>query len=274
MKRGIIRIQEPKGGIQFVVDPGIREELKPIMFFDAGKFTNTEDGFDIGYHPHSGIGIITYFHGTDLHHKDSGNNRGVIRDGGAQWIRAGKGVWHEEGYHRKQDGPKTGEWTGSIHQLWIQLPPEFEESDSEYGNLAKEDLAKVENVKVITGVYKGVKGKMDVPANMTYLDVNLKEKEAWFYETPVGQTTGFVFTRDGSLDTGDTVLKEGQMGILEHNEGVFQATALNGPCSFVLIIAEPSRHQVVAKGGQIHTNEASLARSTAQIREIGARLKR
>ena len=72
LERGIKKIQEPRNGVQFVVSPDTREELKPLVFFDAGKFTRDDDGFTIGYHPHSGIGIVTYFHGTDLHHGDSG----------------------------------------------------------------------------------------------------------------------------------------------------------------------------------------------------------
>ena len=72
--RNLDRIQNPGNGIQFVISPDTREDLKPIVFFDAGKFTRSDDGFTIGFHPHSGIGIITYFHDTDLHHKDSRNN--------------------------------------------------------------------------------------------------------------------------------------------------------------------------------------------------------
>ena len=60
----------------------------------AGKTT----GLFIGMHPHSGIGIITYFEGGDLVHDDTGENGNVIPDGGVQWIRAGGGVWHEEKY--------------------------------------------------------------------------------------------------------------------------------------------------------------------------------
>ena len=150
--RKIKRIQHPRNGIQFVVDSPTIEELKPIVFFDAGKFTKSDDGFTIGFHPHSGIGIITYFHGTDLHHKDSGMNDGIIHDGGAQWIRAGGGVWHEEGYHRKHDSNERT-WTGSIHQLWMQLPPEFEESEVEYVNLKKKEIPVVDNVKILAGEY-------------------------------------------------------------------------------------------------------------------------
>ncbi len=269
MKREVKRIQEPRNGIQFVLYPETREELKPLVFFDGGKFKRNDEGFTIGFHPHSGIGIITYFHHTDLHHKDSSNNPGVVYDGGAQWIQAGKGVWHEEGYHRKYNATDLGEWEGSIHQLWIQLPPDFEEGEVKYRNLNPEELPWVENVKVLSGEYLGVKGPMNVPIKLTYLDVYLNEGETWSFDTPKGQTTGFVFTRDGELTIGNTIIPNSKLAILEHNEGLITANAVGKESNFIVVLAQPSQEDVVAQNGQIHTNRASLQRSAEHIKSIG-----
>lgn len=265
--RGIKNIQEPRNGIQFVVYPETREELKPIVFFDAGKFTRNDDGFTIGYHPHSGIGIVTYFHGTDLHHKDSGHNNGIIPDGGAQWIQAGGGVWHEEGYHRKA-GTNDGSWEGSIHQLWLQLPPEKEEAAVEYLNLNKEQLHVVDNVRVLIGNYQGVEGQIRVPVNMTYLDIHLNKGETWSFESPAGQTTGFLYPRDGSIQVQGRTVPNQLMGMLDHQEGTIEVTTNEDEAQFVLIIAEPSQHALVTAGGSIHTNSAAMARSAGRIQEI------
>ncbi|UTW65434.1 pirin family protein [bacterium SCSIO 12643] len=272
-KRGLLKFQEPRNGIQYIVNTDIRTELKPLVFFDAGKFTRSDDGFTIGYHPHSGIGIITYFHGTDLHHKDSADHPGVIHDGGMQWIRAGKGVWHEEGYHRKHNAQTTGEWTGSIHQLWIQLPPELEESEVVYENLPSDEIAVHDHVKVLAGTYQGVKGKIDLPIEMTYLDVSLKAGETWKFETPKGQTTGFVFTRDGAIKLNEELIENNKMAILEHKEGVLQVEAHNENSNFIVVLAKPESYPSVTHGGQIHTNEESLLRSLEHIKKIGGDLK-
>ncbi len=96
MKRKLKRLQSPRKGIQYIIYPETREELSPFAFFDAGTMTRSDEGLFIGMHPHSGIGIITYFEGVDLIHDDSGKNDNIIRDGGVQWIRAGGGVWHQE----------------------------------------------------------------------------------------------------------------------------------------------------------------------------------
>ena len=269
MTREIKRIQEPRNGIQYIVENEVREELKPFVFFDAGKFVRQDDGFTIGFHPHSGIGIITYFHNTDLHHKDSENNPGVVYDGGAQWIRAGKGVWHEEGYHRKHDSTNKVEWEGSIHQLWIQLPPNVEESEVAYRNLAPKEIPWVENVKVLTGTYKGVEGPMNLPVEMTYLDVYLKEGETWSFDPPKGQTTGFIYSRDGELLVGNERVINSKMAILKASDQTINVTAASKESNFIVVLTEPSAHDIVTRGGQIHTNIDSLNRSSQYIQEIG-----
>lgn len=264
--RKIKHIQEPRNDIQFVVYPETRETLKPIVFFDAGKFTREDDGFTIGMHPHSGIGIVTYFHGTDLHHADSGDNGGVIPDGGAQWIRAGGGVWHEEGYHRPAGS--TGEWTGSIHQLWLALPPKLEESEVEYLNLDRSDIPQIGQVKVLIGTYKGVTGNMQVPLNLRYLDIHLKKGETFELETLPGHATGFIFPRDGEVQVGDQVVPNSRMGILEENEENLIVQTNSEVANFIVVTSEPSPHPLVTSRGSIHTNQGAMDRSEARIKAI------
>ncbi len=267
IKRGINHKQEPYNGIQFVVDEATRNELKPLVFFDAGKFSREDDGFTINFHPHSGIGIITFMHGTDLHHRDSGNHDGVVPSGGVQWMKAGKGIWHQEGYRRELKGPETGPWTGSIHQLWIQLPPQEEESEVSYVSTKREDIPQVDNVNIITGQYKGLSGAFETPINMTYLDVSLDKDESWSFKTPENQTTGFMFVRDGKLDVYNTSLKSGEMGVMDHNDGEIQVIAQERS-SFVVVLAEPSQWPIYTHGGQVHTNQDSLERSIRHISNI------
>jgi len=266
--RSINRIQEPRNGIQFIVKPQDRELLKPFVFFDAGNMTRTDEGLEIHAHPHSGIGIITYFEGTDLHHGDSGDNDGIIKSGGIQWIRAGGGVWHQESYHRNETQP-SGPRQASIHQLWMQLPPELEEAEVAYANIQPDQVPRVENVKVIVGTYKGVAGRIKTPFQMTYLDIELEEGAKWDFSPPAGQTKGFLFPRSGSVVVNEVEVPNQKMGILEQGEGQIQIKALTAVVKCVLVLAEPSPHPVVISRSSIHTNEAALSRSMERIKNIG-----
>ena len=267
MKRSIKRLQEPRNGIQYITSHQVREELSPFVFFDAGTMQRNDDGLHIGMHPHSGIGIITYFQGAELVHDDTGSNDEVIQDGGIQWIRAGSGVWHEENY-KKKETESEDVWPLTIHQLWMQLPEQVEEADVEYQNIQPKDLPVVDNIKIIAGSYKGVFSPLKAPYNMTYLDVDLQEGETFKFSTPRNQTRGFVFLRAGEIKLNDQVVPQNMIGVLEENEGEIFIQS-NAASKFVLVLSEPQDFPIVAQGGSIHTNMESLERSFQRITEIG-----
>ena len=72
MERILKRLQPGRNGFQFIVEPQVREELSPIVFFDAGTLEQHGNGLQFGMYPHSGIGIITNFEGADLVYDESG----------------------------------------------------------------------------------------------------------------------------------------------------------------------------------------------------------
>ena len=272
INRKLKKLQKPRNGIQYIIHPETREELSPFVFFDAGTMKRNDEGLFIGMHPHSGIGIITYFEGADLVHDDSGNNDNVIRDGGVQWIRAGGGVWHQENYMKKKE-VKSESWKMTLHQLWMQLPPEWEESEVEYQNIQAEDLPVVGHVKIIIGKYKNQQSPLQVPYNMTYLDVTLKAGESFEFKTPAGQTTGFIFPRNGNIELSGDSLPLNQIGILENNEGTLAIRAL-ADSQFVLLMTAPQNKPIITQGGSIHTNREALERSFKRIREVGNAIKK
>jgi redox-sensitive bicupin YhaK (pirin superfamily) len=80
-------------------------------------------------HPHFGIETLTYmFDGFGLH-RDSIGNVSITGPGEAQWMRAGRGIVHDEGAD-----PTARDQGGRSHgvQLWINLPRGRREADPEY----------------------------------------------------------------------------------------------------------------------------------------------
>ena len=263
MERKLKRYQEPRNGIQYIVEASTRQELSPFVFFDAGTMKRSDDGLFIGMHPHSGIGIITLFEGADLKHDDTGHNEGIVRDGGVQWIQAGGGVFHEENYLRPT-GSDGSPWSLSLYQLWMQLPPELEEVQVGYMNVQPEEIPKVDRVKVIVGEYQGIQSPLEVPYNMTYLTVDLKPGEHFEFHTPPRQTTGFIFPSKGDLTLFGEEIPMQRLSVLQHNEGEIRVEAASEG-KFVLLLAEPQSYPIVSYGGSIHTNKDSLMRSLDRI---------
>ncbi len=80
-------------------------------------------------HPHFGIETLTYmFDGFGLH-RDSIGNCSITGPGEAHWMRAGRGIVHDEG--ADPEAQKAGGWSHGV-QLWINLPRGKREADPEY----------------------------------------------------------------------------------------------------------------------------------------------
>ena len=71
------------------------------------------------WHPHRGFETVTYMMDGVLQHADSIGGGGVIRDGGTQWMTAGKGILHIE--TPPPDVVAAGGWFHGL-QLWVNLP--------------------------------------------------------------------------------------------------------------------------------------------------------
>jgi redox-sensitive bicupin YhaK (pirin superfamily) len=63
-------------------------------------------------HPHRGFVTFTYMIDGHMQHRDSMGNRGELRSGGAQWMKAASGVIHSE-MPMQENGLMRG------FQLWI-----------------------------------------------------------------------------------------------------------------------------------------------------------
>ncbi len=266
MKRKLKRLQPGHNGFQFITEHSAREELSPLAFFDAGTHQRTDNGLKIGMHPHSGIGIITYFEGADLIHDDTGGNTNVVPSGGVQWISAGSGIWHDENYSKVAGSPNA--WPLTIHQLWLQLPPALEESDPKYLNLQPAQIPSIGNIKLIAGSFQGQVSPLKTPYEMTYLDVSLGAGEHFELMTPSGQTKGLIFPREGEIELWNEPIHRKTIGILEENEGVLRITA-DADAKFVLILSESLESPIIARHGSIHSNDQALTRSLQNVIKIG-----
>ena len=98
------------------------EAVGPFIFLDHFGPVDYPPGKAIGApdHPHAGIETLTYLlEGGGMRHRDSLGNVSTMQAGGAQWMRAGRGIVHDESPNQTllRDG-------GRVHgvQLWINLP--------------------------------------------------------------------------------------------------------------------------------------------------------
>jgi redox-sensitive bicupin YhaK (pirin superfamily) len=149
------KITYPTGDPKFSVlqafpAPLSAEETDPFLMCDffgpaiSKGLASHPDDFQVGWHPHRGMDILTYMKEGVGRHADSLGNRGEFLSPGMQWISVGSGIEHAEGGGTPAGQNMTG------FQIWVNVPGKFKMEDPRYGTEPPE------NIPLITAT--GVKG--------------------------------------------------------------------------------------------------------------------
>jgi len=159
--------------IKRIAGRDINPVFDPFLLLDEIRSDEAADyvgGFPA--HPHRGFETITYMIDGRLRHEDHLGNRGLLTDGGVQWMLAGRGVIHSE-------MPEQTE--GRLHgfQLWLNLPAAEKMQLARYQDFQREELPLISldnggQVKVIAGRQGEVVSPMPVATTAPlYLDIQL-----------------------------------------------------------------------------------------------------
>jgi redox-sensitive bicupin YhaK (pirin superfamily) len=116
-----------------------------------------------GAHPHRGIATLTYLLNGEADHLDSRGHHARVRSGGAQWMKAGNGIVHDEAINVD---PETNDLLTHGFQFWINLPAKQKAEAPEYLAMQASEIpqqALPDNsgwIKVIVGDYEGVASRI------------------------------------------------------------------------------------------------------------------
>jgi redox-sensitive bicupin YhaK (pirin superfamily) len=248
------------GPITRLVSPGdLGEVLKPFIFLD--RFESPADGQapQFGMHPHSGIATLTYLIEGRANYEDTTGEegaRGVLPQGGVEWMMAGGGVWHK-------GGPANRERVLGF-QLWVAMPPELELAEAYSRYLDPADIAHVGPARVLLGGYDGATSPIPAPSNMTYLGIHLQGGQTWHFEPPSGHTVAWAAIGEGSLSAPDA-LRTGDMVVFAPGAGPITFEAQEDT-AFVIGSAMPHPHPLHMGSYSVHTNQQALTLGEAGIR--------
>lgn len=226
------------------------KDVDPFLLLDFFDSTNPDDytkGFP--WHPHRGIETITYLIEGELEHGDSLGNSGVIKPYGCQWMTAGSGIIHQE-------MPQASDRMLGA-QLWLNLPKENKMTEPAYRDITKNDLGiyadDSEEVRVICGDYKGVKGAVKGTfVDPIYFDVSIKKDEHFEYEISESKTVYLLMIK-GTVDIQDEIIAfEDLKGILLTKGDTVLIKGVTD-ARFLFMAAEPL-NEPVAWGGPIVMN--------------------
>ena len=234
--------------------PALRN-LDPFLMLDHFG-SNDPDEYIAGFpsHPHRGFITFTYMLDGHMQHQDSMGNRGDLRSGGAQWMKAASGVIHSE-MPQQTDGLMRG------FQLWINLPATEKMSDPAYQEFSPQAIPEIVDgavrVRLLSGRYAGQRGVIDDPnTDMHYLDVAL-EAGAEFVLPLAGGYAAFVYVYAGSAGSDGGDLPQHSLAVLGEGDEIRVAAGPDG-ARFICVAGKPIGEEVVQYGPFVMNTRAEI----------------
>jgi len=251
------------GPVTRLVSPtDLGELIKPFVFLD--HFDLQPPGHEwFGIHPHSGIATFTLMLSGSVAYEDTTGKTGVLPAGGLEWMRAGRGVWH--------DGRSPDLTRMHGLQLWVALPPELENAAPESQYVAPGDVPQEGPVSVALGRYGASRSPVQAPLSINYLHVKLQDGERWRYQPPAGHDVAWAFVYDGQID-GPEPIAPRELVVFEESNEALEFLA-RGDTGFVLGSAIKHPHDLVLGYYSVHTSVSALEKGEAEIQRIGRRLR-
>src|ERR1700743_735952 len=188
-------------------------DLDPILMLDTFRSDNPND-YVAGFpeHPHRGFETVSYMIKGSIAHLDNPGGKGIVTDGGVQWMTAGSGVAHSE-----MPAQTNGQLFG--FQLWLNLPAKEKMRDPWYADIPSIDIPVIDlgggnSAKLVVGEWNGTKGPGPERAIAPFFaDVTVAANGAVDVPVPATHNT-FVYVFEGEAKVGETAVRKGELGVL------------------------------------------------------------
>jgi len=242
--------------------PALRN-LDPFLMLDHFSSDDPDD-YIAGFpdHPHRGFNTLTYMLDGHMLHQDSMGNKGDLRAGAAQWMKAGSGVIHSE-MPQQSAGLMRG------FQLWINLPAKEKMTTPAYQEYAPEALPWVEHdgkrVKVLLGEYNGHQSPIkDSHTSVQYFDVVLEANQS-FSHAINASLDGFVYVFEGSATLGETALPQHTFAVLGEGD-TLEISAGNDSVRFIMVAGRPINEPIVQYGPFVMNTKEEIDKALTDFR--------
>jgi len=240
------------------------KNLDPFLLLDHFGSDNPDE-YIAGFpeHPHRGFITFTYMLDGHMEHRDSMGNRGDLKAGGVQWMKAASGVIHSE-MPQQTNGLMRG------FQLWINLPAREKLSAPVYQEFSSAAIPEVAleqgRVRVLAGEFDGTRGVIDDPATeVLYLDVSLAADTR--FSLPVAEThNAFVYVFEGSARLAGEILAAHQLAVLGAGDTVEIAAGEAG-ARLILVAGRPLGEPVVQYGPFVMNSREEIEQAFADYRD-------
>jgi redox-sensitive bicupin YhaK (pirin superfamily) len=240
------------------------EAIGPFIFLDQFGPIEVRPGEAKGAsaHPHAGIETLTLLLEGSQTHKDSLGNTSSMRPGEVQWMRAGRGVVHDESPDEqlRREG-------GHVHgvQLWINMPRGTKHAEPAYRHVKAAEIPTLtaDDGRVLARVVAGVVGDLTGPivTSGNAFVVHASLKAAALADLAVGSPAELgVYVMVGAvLSDGDRRIEAGQLARLTTGERLELSAAVDS--EILLVGGDPLDAPILRHGPFVMNSIDDLERA-------------
>jgi redox-sensitive bicupin YhaK (pirin superfamily) len=250
--------------------PGLNvHAIGPYVFLDhlyptAQKAKKPESPSGKFAHPHRGIATFTYIFSGSLEHYDSHGGHGIVEAGGAQWMKAGNGVVHDE--HNSPEFQRTG---GILHalQFWINLPAIHKAEEPDYLAVQAKDIPELElpehagTLRVVIGNLGDRQSPVKTYSKQYLYHIILQPKSKFTLTIPSEQETA-AFIPVGEVNVNGQDFGKSELVTFHLEDGEIELVNKGiSPVDIILFGGERYAEPIVAEGPFVMNSRTEIAQA-------------
>ncbi len=223
-------------------------------------------------HPHRGFETVTYMLDGHMLHEDHLGNKGHLKDGGVQWMTAGRGVIHSE-MPQQEAGRMRG------FQLWINLPAAEKMRPAHYEDIPADKIPKLSldhggeailiagqcqlDNQIAQGYINGLDGQ-HLSTDPIYIDLRLKAGQTSKIALPAAHNA-FVYVYEGEAIIGEQVIASTTSALLSQGDELL--ITASGDTRLLLLAASPIGETVVQYGPFVMNSSDEIEQAMRDYRD-------
>jgi redox-sensitive bicupin YhaK (pirin superfamily) len=212
-----------------------------------------------GAHPHRGIATLTYILNGEADHHDSAGHRAIVHSGGAQWMKAGNGIIHDESVNVDS---QTNDLLTHGMQFWINLPAKNKTEKPDYLPVQANEVPKLSTesgwIKVIAGEYEGLSSRIPSYSKQFLYHIHVNAGKLFSMETENGLEYAAFLPLTDAVINGSTH-HTGEFIEFDRNEGTIEISNNSNEGMDVIIFGgEHYAEKIVAQGPFVMNSEEEI----------------
>lgn len=215
-----------------------------------------------GAHPHRGIATLTYVLSGEADHFDSNGHHAKVYSGGAQWMKAGNGIIHDEALN---PDPNTSDRLTHGFQFWVNLPARNKAEQPDYRPVQANEMPRIvleDNagwLKVVAGEYEYQASPIPAYSKQFIYHIQLQPGKAFLLNTKENQEYAAFLPAAGAV-INDIEYKERELLLFDTQEGYIEMKNPSNKAVELLVFGgAPYTEPIVAQGPFVMNTQHEIA---------------